>query len=156
MYQSLPQGRIQNRQWKQEKQICRTCKCHASVYKYSRKFMKPSVFIPIAINQVGSLAFYYLLATDDISTAVPICNSLDICIHRNYRLAIRRTGPSPIVFRYWRGMRCSWYCDMCCVVSQLRRWFIVALGDCYELYVLRRSSIRMSLSELTECCPEES
>jgi drug/metabolite transporter (DMT)-like permease len=40
------------------------------------KFLKPSVFIPIAINQTGSVAFYYLLATDDISTAVPICNAL--------------------------------------------------------------------------------
>lgn len=41
-----------------------------------KKFLRPSVFVPIAINQCGSVAFYYLLATDDISTAVPICNSL--------------------------------------------------------------------------------
>lgn len=41
-----------------------------------RKFMNPYVFVPFAINQLGSVAFYYLLATDNISAAVPICNSL--------------------------------------------------------------------------------
>lgn len=39
-------------------------------------FVKPAVFLPIIINQLGSVAFYYLLATDDISIAVPLCNSL--------------------------------------------------------------------------------
>lgn len=39
-------------------------------------FLKPSIFLPIFINQLGSLAFYFLLATDDISIAVPLCNSL--------------------------------------------------------------------------------
>jgi uncharacterized membrane protein len=41
-----------------------------------KTFLKPSIFLPIAINQLGSLAFYFLLATDDISVAVPLCNSL--------------------------------------------------------------------------------
>jgi drug/metabolite transporter (DMT)-like permease len=39
-------------------------------------FLKPSIFLPIIINQIGSVAFYFLLATDDISIAVPLCNSL--------------------------------------------------------------------------------
>ena len=39
-------------------------------------FIKPGIFLPIFINQLGSIAFYYLLATDDISIAVPLCNSL--------------------------------------------------------------------------------
>jgi drug/metabolite transporter (DMT)-like permease len=41
-----------------------------------KSFLRPSIILPIAINQLGSLAFYFLLATDDISIAVPLCNSL--------------------------------------------------------------------------------
>jgi hypothetical protein len=36
----------------------------------------PSLFIPICVNQLGSILFYFLLATENISLAVPICNSL--------------------------------------------------------------------------------
>jgi drug/metabolite transporter (DMT)-like permease len=39
-------------------------------------FFTPAIFLPIFINQIGSVAFYFLLATDDISIAVPLCNSL--------------------------------------------------------------------------------
>lgn len=41
-----------------------------------QKFLRPSICLPILINQMGSVAFYFLLATDDISIAVPLCNSL--------------------------------------------------------------------------------
>ena len=33
-------------------------------------------FLPIAINQSGSLVFYYLLSTEPISLAVPVVNTL--------------------------------------------------------------------------------
>jgi uncharacterized membrane protein (UPF0136 family) len=40
------------------------------------KLIKPRVYLPILINQMGSIAFYFLLATEDISITVPLCNSL--------------------------------------------------------------------------------
>ncbi len=39
-------------------------------------FSNPRLFVPMIINQCGSLMFYLLLASEDISIAVPICNSL--------------------------------------------------------------------------------
>ena len=35
-----------------------------------------SKVFPFAINQMGSLLFYYLLANEPVTTASPICNSL--------------------------------------------------------------------------------
>eukprot|EP00752_Nemacystus_decipiens_P009936 g8860.t1 len=34
--------------------------------------------IPFALNQSGSTLFYYLLSSEDISTAVPVCNALSL------------------------------------------------------------------------------
>jgi hypothetical protein len=39
----------------------------------------PRQFIPMIINQLGSVMFYYLLSTEDLSTSVIICNSLTFC-----------------------------------------------------------------------------
>mmetsp|Transcript_6595 Transcript_6595/g.6833 ORF Transcript_6595/g.6833 Transcript_6595/m.6833 type:complete len:125 (+) Transcript_6595:293-667(+) len=36
----------------------------------------PSILIPFLVNQSGSLMFYYLLATEGLTTSVLICNSL--------------------------------------------------------------------------------
>ncbi len=39
-------------------------------------FKEPSILAPFAINQLGSLAFYYVLINEPISIAAPVCNSL--------------------------------------------------------------------------------
>ena len=39
----------------------------------------PRAFIPMMINQLGSVMFYYLLSTEDLSSSVIICNSLTFC-----------------------------------------------------------------------------
>ncbi len=39
-------------------------------------FKEPTILIPFAINQLGSLAFYYVLIHEPISIAAPVCNSL--------------------------------------------------------------------------------
>ena len=39
-------------------------------------FTKIAVWCPYLVNQLGSLLFYHLLATSDLSLAVPICNAL--------------------------------------------------------------------------------
>mmetsp|Transcript_28839 Transcript_28839/g.44834 ORF Transcript_28839/g.44834 Transcript_28839/m.44834 type:complete len:153 (+) Transcript_28839:167-625(+) len=39
-------------------------------------FRRISVWLPYALNQSGSLLYYRLLATSDLSLAVPICNAL--------------------------------------------------------------------------------
>ena len=44
--------------------------------KNLKKFYNPSVLIPFVLNQSGSLLFYFLLATENISITVPVCNSL--------------------------------------------------------------------------------
>jgi drug/metabolite transporter (DMT)-like permease len=44
--------------------------------KSLKKFLKPAVLFPFMLNQSGSLVFYFLLATENISTTVPVCNSL--------------------------------------------------------------------------------
>ena len=41
-----------------------------------RSFLSWRVWIPYALNQSGSVVFYYLLASSDLSRSVPICNSL--------------------------------------------------------------------------------
>jgi hypothetical protein len=40
------------------------------------KFRRPSVLIPYLLNQTGSLFYYKLLATSDLSNAIPACNAL--------------------------------------------------------------------------------
>jgi drug/metabolite transporter (DMT)-like permease len=42
------------------------------------KFRKVRVWLPYALNQCGSLLFYYLLANADLSMAVPVCNALSL------------------------------------------------------------------------------
>lgn len=39
-------------------------------------FLEPSVYIPLIINQCGSLIFYTILFKEPISIASPVCNSL--------------------------------------------------------------------------------
>ena len=41
-----------------------------------KSFIDIKVWLPYVINQSGSLVFYVLLATSDISMAVPICNAM--------------------------------------------------------------------------------
>ena len=48
----------------------------AGVINTLKKILRPRVFIPLALNQMGSVLFYYMLATDDVSIAVPVANSL--------------------------------------------------------------------------------
>lgn len=40
------------------------------------KFRHVGVWLPYALNQAGSLIFYVLLGSTDLSLAVPICNAL--------------------------------------------------------------------------------
>jgi drug/metabolite transporter (DMT)-like permease len=47
---------------------------------FVQKLVKPKIFLPIAINQLGSVVFYYLLATEPLSFAVLIANSLTIVV----------------------------------------------------------------------------
>lgn len=42
------------------------------------KFRKVRVWLPYALNQCGSLLFYYSLASSDLSMAVPVCNALSL------------------------------------------------------------------------------
>ena len=44
--------------------------------KFVKSFLDVKVWLPYVLNQSGSLAFYFLLAKSDISTAVPICNAM--------------------------------------------------------------------------------
>ena len=37
---------------------------------------KPMLLLPYALNQTGSLIFYYLLSQEPVSQANPICNAL--------------------------------------------------------------------------------
>lgn len=39
-------------------------------------FLNARVWLPYALNQAGSVLFYFTLAQSDISLAVPICNGL--------------------------------------------------------------------------------
>ncbi len=43
---------------------------------FVKSFLDVKVWLPYVLNQSGSLAFYFLLAKSDISTAVPICNAM--------------------------------------------------------------------------------
>lgn len=47
-----------------------------NVKRSLKKFLDPRVLFPFLLNQSGSLVFYFLLATENISTTVPVCNSL--------------------------------------------------------------------------------
>jgi drug/metabolite transporter (DMT)-like permease len=48
----------------------------ANTKRSLKKFLNPRVLFPFILNQSGSLMFYFLLATENISTTVPVCNSL--------------------------------------------------------------------------------
>ena len=43
---------------------------------FLRKLLTPAVFIPIAVNQCGSMLFLFLLATEPLSFTVPLVNAL--------------------------------------------------------------------------------
>mmetsp|Transcript_10478 Transcript_10478/g.12753 ORF Transcript_10478/g.12753 Transcript_10478/m.12753 type:complete len:149 (+) Transcript_10478:53-499(+) len=53
-----------------------TSKIYALYAELIHQFQQPKVFIPYLLNQSGSLLYYYLLATSDLTLAVPICNGL--------------------------------------------------------------------------------
>lgn len=42
------------------------------------KFRRIRVWLPYALNQCGSLLYYWLLASSDLSMAVPVCNALSL------------------------------------------------------------------------------
>ena len=46
------------------------------VQELIKTFTNIKFIIPFALNQSGSMVYYYLLGTADISLASPICNSL--------------------------------------------------------------------------------
>jgi drug/metabolite transporter (DMT)-like permease len=59
------------------------------------KFRRVRVWLPYALNQCGSFLFYYLLASSDLSMAVPVCNALSLvfsCI-TSYALGERVDQP---------------------------------------------------------------
>lgn len=41
-----------------------------------RLLTKPKLLVPFLVNQSGSFVFYYLLASEPVSRASPICNAL--------------------------------------------------------------------------------
>lgn len=55
------------------------------------KWLSVRVWLPYALNQSGSLLFYYTLGHSDLSLAVPICNGLALVFS--------------IVTSYWIGER---------------------------------------------------
>ena len=59
------------------------------------KFRRWRVWLPYALNQSGSLLYYYLLTSSDLSVAVPVCNALSLvfsCI-TSYMLGERVDQP---------------------------------------------------------------
>ena len=59
------------------------------------KFRRIRVWLPYALNQCGSLLYYWLLANSDLSMAVPVCNALSLvfsCI-TSYALGERADQP---------------------------------------------------------------
>lgn len=51
-----------------------------SIYGMLLKLTDSRIFLPILLNQLGSILFYYLLATEPISFAVPIVNAMTLLI----------------------------------------------------------------------------
>lgn len=47
-----------------------------NTYRAISKFRRVSVWLPYLLNQSGSIIYYFLLATSDLTTAVPACNGL--------------------------------------------------------------------------------
>lgn len=47
-----------------------------SILNSLSKFKKPSVLVPYLLNQSGSIVYYKLLATSDLSNTIPMCNAL--------------------------------------------------------------------------------
>lgn len=43
-----------------------------------KKFRRVQVWIPYALNQLGSVLFYFTLGKSEVSLAVPICNGLSL------------------------------------------------------------------------------
>jgi len=67
----------------------------SSVKESLSKFRQWRVWLPYALNQCGSVLYYYLLASSDLSVAVPVCNALSLvfsCI-TSYMLGERVDQP---------------------------------------------------------------
>ena len=47
-----------------------------SILSSLSKFQNIHVWLPYAVNQLGSLLYYFALSESDLSLAVPICNGL--------------------------------------------------------------------------------
>lgn len=50
----------------------------ATVKRSLNKFRQVRVWLPYALNQCGSVLYYFLLASSDLSVAVPVCNALSL------------------------------------------------------------------------------
>lgn len=63
-------------------------------------FRNVRVWVPYAVNQLGSLLFYVTLSTSDLSLAVPICNALALIfsIATSYLLGERVDRPIRTIF----------------------------------------------------------
>jgi glucose uptake protein GlcU len=46
------------------------------IYSLKQLFTSPRLFLPFAINQSGSIVYYYMLSSEPVSRASPICNAL--------------------------------------------------------------------------------
>lgn len=73
-------------------------------------------FVPFVVNQSGSVLYYYLLGSVDLSMAVPICNSLTFVFTA---LASRLLGEQQVGPRIIGGMVCILAGVSVCVYSKL-------------------------------------
>mmetsp|Transcript_21723 Transcript_21723/g.62290 ORF Transcript_21723/g.62290 Transcript_21723/m.62290 type:complete len:165 (-) Transcript_21723:1047-1541(-) len=49
---------------------------HKSILQSLLRFQRVGVWLPYLLNQSGSILYYKLLATSDLSLSVPVCNAL--------------------------------------------------------------------------------
>lgn len=65
-----------------------------------KKFRRFGVWLPYLFNQCGSLLYYYLLASSDLTLAVPVCNALSLVfsIMTSYALGERVDKPGQAIF----------------------------------------------------------
>ena len=72
----------------------------STVKRSLSKFRQVRVWLPYALNQCGSVLYYFLLASSDLSVAVPVCNALSLvfsCI-TSYLLGERVDQPIKAIF----------------------------------------------------------
>lgn len=66
------------------------------LWRSLEKFRSYRVWLPYAVNQSGSLLYYFTLANSDLSLAVPVCNGLALVfsIITSYALGEEITNPA--------------------------------------------------------------